>query len=217
MNNLNYFTKIFISALLLTPLLLGGCASHSDIALQAVNVDHVKQAKAWEMQGKLAAKTRDDKFSTNLYWLHTPDSDQLRLTTMLGTTIMLLERDDNGARLMIDDNTYEHHDAEQLLKRLTGWSIPVEHLPLWITGQVSPTDQIVSYDNNHRPQRVQSTMTQAPWQVEFKSWQSQSGAQLPRTLELTREDVRLKIQINLWQALANSTELTDYAGLPHDQ
>ncbi|GIU47215.1 outer-membrane lipoprotein LolB [Shewanella algidipiscicola] len=214
---MNYFTKILISALLLTPLLLGGCASRSDIDLQDINVSHVEQAKAWEMQGKLAVKTRDDKFSTNLYWLHTPNRDQLRLTTMLGTTVMLLERDEDGAQLMIDGNTYQHHDAEQLLKRLTGWSIPIEHLPLWITGQVASSDLVIRYDNNHRPIQVQSTMTQTPWQVEFKSWQHQSGAQLPRLLELTRENIRLKMQINQWQALTNSTPSSDNAGLSHDE
>lgn len=208
MNNLNYFTKIIPCLLLLSSLLLGGCVSKPNINLLPVNVTDAEQAKSWEMQGKLAVKTTEDKFSTNLYWLHTEYNNELRLTTMLGTTVMSLTSDANGAELVLDGKTYRDEDPEQLLKKLTGWSIPIDILPLWITGQTSSTDQVISRDDELRPLKVQSHVGTTPWQVTFKSWQIQSGAQLPKLLELTREDIRLKIQISQWQALADSVPLS---------
>ncbi|QYK00561.1 lipoprotein insertase outer membrane protein LolB [Shewanella psychrotolerans] len=208
MNNLNYFTKIILTLPLLSSLLLGGCVSRPDINLIPVNVNSIERAKAWEMQGKLAIKTAEDKYSTNLYWLHTEYSNELRLTTMLGTTVMSLTSDTNGAKLELDGKTYRDDEPEQLLKRLTGWSIPIDTLPRWITGQISATDQVISRDEQHRPLTVQSHLGTTPWQVTFKSWQTQSGAPLPKLLELTREDIRLKIQINQWQALAESVAIS---------
>ena len=208
MNNLNYFTKIILCFPLVVSLLLSGCVSKPEINLTQVNVTNVEQAKSWEMQGKLAVKTTEDKFSTNLYWLHTENSNELRLTTMLGTTVMSLKSDAKGAMLILDGKTYRDDDPERLLSRLTGWSIPIDILPLWITGQISATDQVLSTDDANRPQKVQSHFGDTPWQVVFKSWQTQSGAQLPKLLELTREDIRLKIQISQWQALTDSVTLS---------
>ncbi|MCG9697401.1 lipoprotein insertase outer membrane protein LolB [Shewanella sp. Isolate11] len=206
MNNLNYLTKITLSLLILTLFILGGCSSKPDLNLVPIEVTHVSQTKAWEMQGKLAVRTPQDKFSTNLYWLHTDKQDELRLTTMLGTTVMSLSNNSSGASLTIEDKTYRDKDAERLLKRLTGWSIPIESLPLWITGQVADTDKVISTDEQTRPQLIQSTTGQQPWQVSFKRWQQQSGAELPQLLELSRENIRLKIQINQWQALTENLD-----------
>ncbi|MCE9679036.1 lipoprotein insertase outer membrane protein LolB [Shewanella sp. AS1] len=206
MNNLNYFTK-FTLLLLLPVFVLAGCSSQPKTNLVPTLVESVDQASAWEMQGKLALKTPQDKFSTNLYWLHSEQEDKLRLTSMLGTSLLSLDDSAKGATLMLDDKTYQAQDAEQLLQELTGWSIPINKLPLWITGQAGEKDLIISKDAQSRPKVMQSWTTEnaanLPWQITFKRWQTQSGAELPRLLELTRGDLQLKIQINHWQALTD--------------
>lgn len=158
------------------------------------------------MRGKLAVKTPKDSFSTNLYWLHTQTKSELKLTTMLGTTVLSLITEHGMTRLEVDGKTYEHHDAHMLLTRVTGWSIPVNALPLWITGQVSPDDEVSSFDKKNRPVSLFTPLERPPWRVEFLTWQHQSGAQVPRLLQLKRGDLRLKIQVNEWQALANSEQ-----------
>ncbi len=188
--------------------LLSACATKTPNDLIPVNVSQVSQAQAWEMQGKLAVRTPDDKFSTNLYWLHTPDSNELKLTTMLGTTVLSLTTQHGIAKLEVDGKVYKHHDAQELLTEITGWSIPVDSLPLWITGQADVDDKVISQDEQLRPKVILSLSDTPPWKVEFKSWQQQSGAQLPRLLQLTKGPLRLKIQISHWQALA-TTEPTN--------
>ncbi len=183
---------------------LSGCSSKPEINLIQTQVEHVSQAQAWEMQGKLAIKTTQDKFSTNLYWMHTDTQDELRLTTMLGTTVLSLSNNRYGATLTLDGKTYQDKDAEHLLTRLTGWSIPMANLPLWITGQVTESDIVLSRDDQTRPQTVQALIGPNSWLVNFKRWQQQSGAELPHSIEISRDDIRIKIQINQWQALTNS-------------
>ncbi|EDQ00440.1 lipoprotein insertase outer membrane protein LolB [Shewanella benthica] len=208
MNNLSYITKTPLLLVILSLSLLSACTTTAT-NLVPIQVDKVSQAHAWEMRGKLAVKTPKDSFSTNLYWLHTQTKSELKLTTMLGTTVLSLITEHGMTRLEVDGKTYEHHDAQQLLTKVTGWSIPVNALPLWITGQVSPDDEVSSFDEKNRPVSLFTPLESPPWQVEFLKWQHQSGAQIPRLLQLKRVDLRLKIQVNEWQALADRDPTTN--------
>ena len=203
MNNLSYITKTPLLWVLLSLSLLSACTT-TPTNLVPIQVDKVSQANAWEMRGKLAVKTPEDNLSTNLYWLHTQTKNELKLTTMLGTTLLSLTTEHGMARLEVDGKKYEHHDAQQLLTNVTGWSIPINSLPLWITGQVSPDDEVSSFDEKNRPVSLFTPLETPPWHVEFLKWQQQSGTQIPRLLQLKRVGLRLKIQVNEWQALANS-------------
>ncbi|WP_394147593.1 lipoprotein insertase outer membrane protein LolB [Shewanella atlantica] len=207
MNNLSYLTKIPLIWVLLSVTLLSACSITPPENLLSVEVDDVSEAKAWEMQGKLAVRTDKDKFSTNLYWLHTGDKNELRLTTMLGTTVLSLTTVEGKARLEVDGKVYQDRDAQRLLTKVTGWAIPVDALPLWITGQLSDDDELLMQDGRQRPKKLTTIKDPRPWEVEFISWQQQSGAELPRLLELKREELRLKLQISHWQALSATSIL----------
>ncbi|MGS0690162.1 lipoprotein insertase outer membrane protein LolB [Shewanella sp. 0m-4] len=207
MNNLSRFTKNTYLWLILSTIFISGCSTTIPDNLIPVSVNKVQQAKAWEMQGKLAVRTPQDRFSTNLYWLHSPERDELKLTTMLGTTVLSLSSYAGNATLEVDGKTYTDTDAQRLLTRVSGWSIPIESLPLWITGQLTPGDKLISTDNQGRPVKLVNAELLPPWEVDFKSWQAQSGAEVPRLLNLQRGDIHLKLQLNQWQALAPQSQI----------
>ncbi|MCE9686295.1 lipoprotein insertase outer membrane protein LolB [Shewanella sp. AS16] len=201
MTNLHCITRIALSLSLLWLLALGGCSTLPQSRLAPVNVSQAEQADAWELQGKLAVKSPSDKFSTNLYWLHTQEGDELRLTTMLGTTVLTLCSDRRGARLEVDGKVFEDSQPQRLLERVSGWTIPLASLPLWITGQTGMSPAQVTLDGQGYPSLLLSPDPGAPWRVQFLSWQQQSGATIPKQLRLDREGLQLKIQVNRWQAL----------------
>ncbi|ACJ30570.1 Outer membrane lipoprotein LolB [Shewanella piezotolerans WP3] len=201
MNNLSSFTKNTYAWVILSFIFISGCSTTIPDNLVPVSVEQAEQAQAWEMQGKLAVRTADDKFSTNLYWLHTQTSDELTLTTMLGTTVLSLSSTAGDTLLELDGKTYTDTNAQRLLARITGWTIPIDALPLWITGQLSEGDKVMSQDSLNRPIKLINLNQRPAWEVSFKSWQTQSGAELPRLLEINRDDIRLKIQVSKWQAL----------------
>lgn len=206
--NLTDLSKKLCLWLLLSLVLLSGCSS-LPTNLSPISVNQVTDASAWEMKGKLAITTPDDKLSSNLYWLHTTNSDKLTLTTMLGIQILSLTQQDNKAQLIIDGKTYEDSNAQALLLNVTGWTIPIKALPLWITGQASPTDIVNSRDNQARPINITTTQAVPTWSINYISWQQQSGTELPRLLKLSSDDIKIKIQINQWQALGYSNIKTD--------
>ncbi|MCK8045778.1 lipoprotein insertase outer membrane protein LolB [Shewanella sp. 1CM18E] len=214
MNNLSRFTKNTYLWVMLSTIFISGCSTTIPDNLIPVSVNKVQQASAWEMQGKLAVRTSQDRFSTNIYWLHSPQREELTLTTMLGTTILSLTSQDGLVTLDVDGKTYQDTNAQRLLTRVSGWPIPIDSLPLWLTGQLTEGDKLISSDSLQRPSKLINSQQLPPWQVEFKSWQKQSGADVPRLLNLTRDDLRLKLQLNKWQALApeNQTLIKPLSG-----
>jgi len=209
MNNLKRFTKSIFSCIALSGLLfLGGCETLPPMTdLSPITVDNAAQAKAWELQGKLAIRTPEDKLSANLYWRHSEERDELTLTTMLGTTVLTLEATPNSAHLHIDGKDFRDTNAQALLERVSGWSIPINDLPLWITGQVGSLDRVIAVDSAGQAKQLQNVQTPPPWLVTFLSWQSQSGAKVPYQLTLERGDLQLKLQLNQWQALGKPSIL----------
>lgn len=105
MINLRRFTKFTLAGLTALSL-LGGCSVTPKVALQPVSVENASDAKAWELKGKLLIRTNGDKVSANLFWLNTPDNAELRLTSMLGTTVLLLTQNRDGATLEVDGKRY---------------------------------------------------------------------------------------------------------------
>jgi outer membrane lipoprotein LolB len=180
---------------------LTGCSVTPGEQYQSITVKDAAKAKAWELQGKIAVKSSNDKFSTNLYWFHLPKENQLTLTTVLGTTVLKLSAKPGFAKLEIDGKEFVDANAQDLLEAVSGWSIPINSLPLWITGQVGPNDKVTSFDTQGRIKTLSSPSAEGDWQVSFLSWQQQSGALIPKQIKVERTGVQVKIQINQWQAL----------------
>ena len=193
-------TKHYWVALLV--IFMGACSSMPKTTLVPTQVTSVAQAQAWELRGKLLVRTPQDKFSTHLFWLHEPQRDQLTLTTMLGTTVLSLDAKPYNVTLTADGKTHTGADAQRLLQRLTGWSIPIEQFPYWITGQIKQTELITRYDAKGNPKRAAIFLDGINWTLDYKSWQQQSGINIPRLLQVQQLHLNLKIQINQWQALA---------------
>jgi outer membrane lipoprotein LolB len=185
---------LFISA-------LAGCSVTPGEQYQSITVKDAAQAKAWELQGKIAVKSSSEKFSTNLYWFHLPQENQLTLTTVLGTTVLKLSAKPGLAKLEVDGKEFVDANAQDLLEAVSGWSIPIDSLPLWITGQVGPNDKVTSLDPQGRIKTLSSPSAEEDWQVSFLSWQQQSGALMPKQIRVERAGMQVKIQINQWQAL----------------
>ncbi|WP_243637401.1 lipoprotein insertase outer membrane protein LolB [Parashewanella curva] len=181
--------------------LLSACNTLPKTELVPVHVNQITDAKAWEVRGKILIKTADDKHSTNLYWRHTATSEQLALTTMLGTSVLNLESTPFGAKLTMDGKDYQSKNPEALLLRMTGWSIPVSLLPSWITGQTQQAEHLTR-DGQGRPRQLTKIIDGVKWQLTYSRWQTLNGIELPKLLTLSRPNLSLKIQLNQWQALA---------------
>ncbi|WP_025819244.1 lipoprotein insertase outer membrane protein LolB [Shewanella marina] len=195
-------TKYIIPLMIISSIALSGCVSLPQAPAEKITVAQASQADTWELKGKIAIKTPDDNVSTNLYWLHSPQNNQLKLITMLGTTALSLTDNQQGASLDVDGHTYHNKDAQQLLNQVSGWDIPLTELPMWVTGQATANDHIISRNQQGQIKQLQSD-DPLPWHIDYRSWQQQSGATIPRLMIIRRGQLQIKIQVNQWQAYAN--------------
>lgn len=191
---------ILLISLVIT--LLSGCTTQYREALEPTKITNLHQAYAWDLSGKLLVKTPKDKVSTNLYWLYSPKFNEMKLTTVLGTTVLSLDVTPNMTTIKVDNETYQDKNAQLLMNRLTGWSVPIKELPLWITGQFDENTIVLTRNINGQPKTVLTkTNTSLPWKITVKEWQHIQGITIPKLLIISRNKLELKIQINHWQAL----------------
>lgn len=181
-------------------LFVTACSIKPDSKLIPSSVSSVKDAYAWQLTGKILIKIPDDKSSANLFWVHTPQQNEMNLTSVLGTNILSLEIQKQMTKLVFDGKSYQDKDPEMLLQRLTGWSVPVKLLPYWITGQFDKDISVISRNAQGLPTRLR-TKTDFPWHINIASWQKLNGVQLPKLMLLEQGQLELKVKINHWQAL----------------
>ncbi|WP_249328019.1 lipoprotein insertase outer membrane protein LolB [Pseudoalteromonas sp. S4488] len=181
-------------------LFIGGCAQ------KISTVDYIypdwksrlEQQAQWQVQGKMAFISTEQRQSANLNWQHDEQYSDMVLTSFIGTRILSLKQNAQGAELEYDDNVYTDRDASMLLYRLTGFSIPLDNAAKWLKGTVE-NDQ-ASYDEQGR---LKSLIWQAnngqQWQITYSDYIKQDGYWLPVKLSLKNNKIRIKIQLNDWQ------------------
>jgi outer membrane biogenesis lipoprotein LolB len=90
------------------------------------------------MNGRLLASDGSRRFSATLRWSQGGVS-RILLTTPLGQALAAIDIDAAGARLTAaDGRTFTAGSLSELARRGLGLSLPLEHLPWWMTGQGAP-------------------------------------------------------------------------------
>lgn len=126
----------------------------------------------------------------------------MRLTTLLGQTALKLTITPQGATVeTYDDQVLSARDANQLIFRLTGLMMPVDHMPDWLLGlptdadsfQLSPTNTLQALDKQIGPN---------DWNIAYQrygdiEWHQQT-LPLPNKLKLSTADVKINLVITKW-------------------
>ncbi len=186
--------------LAITFLFLGGCAQQ--IASKTVLYDDWKprlvNQKTWHVEGKLAFISPDERQSANLNWQQRENNNDLVLTSFIGTRILQLKQTSKMAELEFDDKKYFDTDAARLLKRLTGFTLPVNNAGSWLKGtiddqslvvdQLGRAKQVLWFDNNGKK-----------WQIDYSSYIQSEGYWLPTKLTLKHQQIKIKIQLYDWR------------------
>lgn len=170
--------KVFLLGLLL---LLSACAQKP---LQA-------PADGFAAQGRVNVRSQTDANTALFDWLATPERDVLSLATPLGTTVAELTiRYQQGeivsATLKHGQTTEVAADPESLLQNISGLTLPVAGMRWWLRGQ---PDARLPFT------RSGESFTQSGWLVSPSDFRD--GA-LPYKIELTRDDLRIRVMIGEW-------------------
>lgn len=178
--------------------LLGGCATKPKVDANSINSTHF-QSQNWTIDGRIALKTPEDKFSAALEWHQTNDTYRLRLSKLIGGTLLLLEKNKSEqVTLKFDGKTYHDRDAENLVWQITGWRLPINDFKYWVTGKLNPLSPLpgnIKRDNN---QRLWSFDSLNGWQVTYQNYKFFSGIALPHNMTINNNNFQLKLRVSDW-------------------
>lgn len=193
----NYRLTTIWLLLISVTLLLSGCVSLTPPPNQ--NITNISQLSQWHASGRILLKQDKEKTSGYFYWQHSNKQSRFSINSFIGTNILTLSINDEGASLQIDGKQYHGSNADELVYRMTGMIIPVAHLSTWITGrQLGGEQDVVLNTNNTLKQFVYPESIQ-PWQVNYAKYASIKGINLPNSVSLKTSDTSIKLAISKWQ------------------
>ncbi|WP_261834982.1 lipoprotein insertase outer membrane protein LolB [Vibrio ishigakensis] len=192
-------TKLFT---LILALFIFGCETTSQLPVHSVEYqahqEKLSTLEQYQVSGKLGYIDPTQRQSLNFNWRHAPDSSQLRLTTFLGKTVLTLDINSEGATLTdMDGNRYFDKDADLLFYQLTGMRLPIVYMQDWVKGQPTAADAMQVSDRGTLDSLSQTRGGQT-WQLAYLGYTEQGDFVLPQKMTLSREEIKLNIQINKW-------------------
>lgn len=176
-------------------LLLGGCTALAPA--HSVPAAVRTAAPAFELSGRVSASDGSQAASGTLEWLHARGSDQWTVSSPLGQILARLESSPGGAQLLAADGRRVHAArAQDLLPQLLGIDAPLERLAQWVQATPAADAEVRLRDSHGRPALV----FDQGWRIEYTAYADDGARAVPRRIEVSRGDARLRLLIDSWQA-----------------
>jgi outer membrane lipoprotein LolB len=145
----------------------------------------------FELQGRVAVRYGSDGASGRVSWRHSPESDELLITSFLGQGVARIRRTGGEVELLADGKEHRASDAETLTERVLGWRLPLGGLPDWVQGHPRPGS--AADVRRDAAERVVA-FVQDDWKVEYQEFQGER----PSRLRLTRSNLEIRLIVDEW-------------------
>jgi outer membrane lipoprotein LolB len=194
--------------LVLAMLLLGGCSQLGGVVdrQQAQSLWQQQQQAlhlydTWNIHARSVITLEREVYHVGIRWQRDKERYKLLLEAPFGQGVFRLDSVTGSAeqyRLRLPDGrSLSSASAEGLLEQMLGWSIPVSGLEFWIRGLPHPDSEF-----RHRLDgqgRIKS-IAQGGWNIQYVDYFApEAHFSLPRRIELSRDQLVLKLVIERWQ------------------
>jgi len=197
------FRRVMLAGLAL--LGLAGCAAlpqlaDDSIAARAAFAERSVALGAvtqWRLAGRLTLELPAETWTGQVGWRADASGQVVDLSGPMGR---------GGGRLMLgghqavlvtrDGERYEATDADTLMALITGRAIPVSGLQYWVRGIARPG---AGFDLRADPDGRPARLIQDGWEIVYGAFEDAGAEAMPVSLELHREDMRLRLLIQRWQ------------------
>jgi outer membrane lipoprotein LolB len=171
--------------------LFGNKAAYQDRAAQLGAIPE------WGLVGRISLDDGDHGGSGRLQWDVKSDISELDFHGAMGRGAWHLQIGPEGAVLK-EANGVEQTapGVNDLIQDRMGWPIPVDALQWWVRGLAAPG---AIEDEKLDPEGLLISLHQFGWSVDFSRYDSVAGVVLPKRLNATRDNYRVKLAISRWQ------------------
>lgn len=156
----------------------------------------------WQVNGKLGIRTADESGSASLKWGQQQQHYQINLSGPLGQKRMVITG--KPGKVILEEagqKPLTAKNAEALIKKAAGWTLPVTQLAYWIRGVPAPREKITRLQTNELGLIAQ--LEQGGWVItysNYRNWQvAGSELAMPQKIIAQYHDVRLILAIRDWQ------------------
>lgn len=163
----------------------------------------------FELSGRIAVRYRDEAASGNLAWKHALGSDEMLITTPIGSSVARILRNDGVVLLTTSDGReYRAVDAEELTGQVLGFRLPLVGLADWVRGRpVNGPPAAAEYDAQGRLVWLE----QNGWRVAYQVFRADG---LPGQLSLSYPGIELRLAIHTWIQGRARLEPVQTPGMP---
>ncbi|HEX2140068.1 MAG TPA: lipoprotein insertase outer membrane protein LolB, partial [Woeseiaceae bacterium] len=170
--------KPLLARALLPLLLLSGCAVQRGIELPPMPDWETRRAVLsriddWEFKGRIGVSAGDEGFNANLSWQQQGNLFHAAVSGPLGIGKVRMEGD--GDTVTVTDNDGKVHrleDADEELREMYGWTLPVASLRYWALGLPDPASPAATeFTGDGRLARLE----QRDWTVRFSDYEEEAG------------------------------------------
>ena len=153
--------------------------------------------QSWQLSGKIGVQTAQDSGSANVDWTQNYARYNVSLSGPLGAGALKLTG--QPGMVTMDTANGQHFTAnnpEQLLAQHWGFHLPVSNLNYWVRGLPVPGVPHVSHFDayNHL-----ASLEQQGWHVQYLSYTTSYGIDLPDRISITSPTLKTKIVIHQWK------------------
>lgn len=201
----------FTILLLIASLLLTACSSKpakqvSSSASWLSRQARLAEIDQWQLNARIGLRSQDRSGSATLIWDENIEQRRLRLIGPVGGGLILMQQDNTGVSLQDSTGkTWHAADPAELIKRVTGWQIPVSGLRWWLLGMTEPGSTVdYTLDDSQRL----ATVKQGGWKVTLAKYTLFDNYELPATVtveSLTSKDddryIRVKLIVKEWKII----------------
>lgn len=158
---------------------------------------HLGSIADWSLVGRISLDDGDRGGSGRLQWDVKSDSSALDFHAAMGRGAWHLQIGPEGAVLKEANGAEQFAAAvNDLIQDRIGWPIPVDALQWWVRGLAAPG----AIDAERLDaEGLLISLEQFGWSVEFSRYNSVAGVVLPKRLNATRDNYRVKLAISRWQ------------------
>ena len=156
----------------------------------------LQQLQNWRLRGRIAVTSTDQKLSAYLNWSQQGHQFDIVLTHLLGGSLASLSGDQQSTTLTADGKTFRGSDPEHLLRRVSGFTLPVAALTALVKGQLPGHSSRYQFSQAGLLQSWSSPAS--TWDIYFRNYQQHSSLWLPHQILLRNEFNQIKISISQW-------------------
>ena len=100
----------------------------------------------FNISASIYVKTPEKGVSGSLEWQQQGEYFQASMQNVFGLNVFTINTDKTGAEVTVDGQTHTAQSASVLLDYLSGWSLPIEEMPMWLKGMAGDSAEAMSYD-----------------------------------------------------------------------